>query len=212
MIVHAIGLQRTGTNYVTELVRLNLTRNVIGTGDRSICWKHALPIDKTPAGVTAAEAVLGRPDALICLVAKHPLHWMASVTLRDPQDLFMKRKVLLVDGAPDVAATARFYGRFYRMWLDLLRHRGGFAIVRYEDALRDPRSALAPVAEALGAVGVPDHISLPERVPYSRTVPEERKAAYLAGEHGLGGETGLTVEANLDSWVLGELGYARMPA
>lgn len=212
MIVHAIGLQRTGTNYVTELVRLNLTRNVIGTGDRSICWKHALPVDKTPAGVTAAEAVTARPDAFICLVAKHPLHWMASVTLRDPQDLFMKRKVLLVDGAPDVAATARFYGRFYRKWLDLLRDRGGFAIVRYEDALRDPRSALAPVAEALGAVGVPDPISLPGRVPYSRTVPEDRKAAYLAGEHGLGGETERTVEANLDSCVLGELGYARMPA
>lgn len=211
MIVHAIGLQRTGTNYVTELVRLNLTRNVIGTGDRSICWKHALPVDKTPAGVTAAEAVWAT-DALICLVAKHPLHWMASVTLRDPQDLFMKRKVLLVDGVPDVAATARFYGRFYRKWLDLLRDRGGFAIVRYEDALRDPRSALAPVAKALGAVGVPDHITLPGRVPYSRTVPEGRKAAYLAGDHGLGGDTERIVEANLDSCVLDELGYARMPA
>lgn len=210
-VFHAIGLQRTGTNYVTELVRLNLTPNVIRTGDRSICWKHALPRDRTPAGVSAAEAVAARPDVLVCLVAKHPLHWMASVTLRDPQDLFLKRTALLTDGAPDVAATARFYNRFYRAWLDVLGHRGGFAVVRYEDALRDPRQALAPIAAAL-ATRVPAQVSVPERVPYSRAVPDARKAAYLTSRHGLGEEAVRIVDASVDDALLGALGYCRMPA
>lgn len=210
MIVHTIGLQRAGTNYVGQLVKLNLTESVIPTGDRSVCWKHALPHEKTPAGITAMESVNERRDVLVCLVTKHALHWIASVTMREAQDLYLKRKALLGDDGPDLAALVTFYCNFYRRWLAVLAERGGFVLVHYEKAMQSPSTALHAVAAPLG-LPVPEVVIQPDKIPYSRPMPQDAKERYLSGRHGLDDATAERVRSLWDGELMAEMGYAAEP-
>ncbi len=207
---HVLGLQRAGTNYLASLARINLCSNVLPSGDRSICWKHALPNERTPQQSSAAEAVCTRSDVFICLIAKHPYHWIASVTLRNPQDLFLKRKALLQEGQPNVVALCNLYTTFYQQWLDVLSTRGRYTLVRYEELLASPHSCIQRIATTIG-LSCPLSLKTVDNVPYSRKPCRDTLMTYLTGMHGLEPSTVCEVAAHTDNALLRRMGYTNDP-
>jgi hypothetical protein len=208
--LHILGLQRSGTNYLASLLKDNLHVNVLPSGDRSICWKHALPSEPTPQQCSAAEGVIRHSKVFIALVAKHPLHWVASITLRNPQDLFLKRKALLNDGLPSLSHVCALYENFYRSWLDILDGRGRYCLVRYEELLAAPATGIRNFATALGMRPPPSMVSI-NAVPYSGRRDQDNLAYYLNGEHGLEDDAAVSVTANIDTNLLHRMGYSDSP-
>jgi len=210
--VHVIGAQRSGTNFVVELVRENLTDRVYQTGDRSLSWKHALPSESRGASQVAGTAIR-QSDALICVVVKHPIMWASSILYGGGHDLFIKRPGLLdSNGAPRVDAVIEFYVQFYQEWLGLLDIRKRdinrpFYLCRYEDALANPESMVRALGDLLGLkVGKP--VVVPSVVPYSRKPSEAELADSRRGHHKLSLEQTVTIESLLDHHaLLLRLGY-----
>lgn len=211
MPIHTIGLQRSGTNFIGELLKRNLPVEVIPTGDRSICWKHALPGERTPAGINAGEAVARRSDVFVVLVVKHPLHWIDSVTRRNAQDLYLKRKKLLDStGKPDLPAVVALYNAFHEAWLKVLE-RPRYSIVRYEQSLAMPIEVVRTVGAAIGSDIMTPGLELPDHVPYSRAMSDDRKELYRQGIHGLDENTVDMVTSLVDLPLLERLGYSSTP-
>lgn len=211
MTVHIIGAQRTGTNYLVEIIRLNLTASVLPTGDRTLCWKHALPHETRGALQPAGNAV-DASGALICLIAKHPVQWVSSLR-RGRHDLFLKHPELLDrTGELDLDRTLEFYRAFYDAWLmQLRRRRDAFGtrhlVMSYEAALHDPSATLAMIGAAIDATPA-DSVTLPDRVPYSARVTPARRAELLAGYHDLEPDEVARIEAFFAAdTLLDELGY-----
>jgi hypothetical protein len=212
-LIHVLGLQRSGTNYVVELARSNLRCETLTTGDRTICWKHALPDETGPnashTGLSAGEAVLRRNDLLIVLVAKHPFQWVSSVTKRNAQDIFLKRKQLLVEDKPSILKMMQLYSAFYRSWLNLLssENESKYIFVRYEDALLNPQQTVSRIGDYAEASPVAE-TRLPERVPFNRAFSQSDRARYEQFAHGLEGETISEIMASWDDRLMKTMGYA----
>jgi hypothetical protein len=158
-VVHVIGLQRSGTNYVNKLLALNTDAAVIPTGDRSICWKHSLPWERGPGhsrtGLSAGEALRQRTDVRVLLVSKDPLTWWESIATRNAQDLFhTRRQCRQPDGSADITQCCLLYNAYYTSWMKLVDHRQIWH-VRYENALADPAAFVAEIARFLSLTVVP---------------------------------------------------------
>jgi hypothetical protein len=210
LTAHVLGLQRTGTNYLAALLKDNLAIDVVPSGDRSICWKHALPREATPHKRSAAEGVMNNPEVFIYIISKHPLHWVASVTMRNPQDLFLKRPTLMTDMKPDIASLCRLYTTFYSNWINLLSSRGRFVLVRYEELLSKPLACIENFATVMG-LNSPQSIQATGGIPYSRRKSSEELANYLTGRHGLPDHLVATIIDCFDKNFLERMGYAEDP-
>ncbi len=201
VLVHVIGLQRSGTNFLVELIRLNVTDKILPTGDRTLSWKHAMPDERRGAALPAREAIL-KSSALVCLISKNPVQWVSSVLRSNRHDLFLKRTDLLgADGLPDISKTAALYCRFHSLWIDVLEHRFRttgvpYVLARYEDVLNQPANALSGIAALLGA-GVAADITVPAKVPYSGKMTTEDLDRFRRGEHKLSDAEVLEVRSAL---------------
>lgn len=80
-----LGVQRTGTNFCTQILKKsnNEENEVIETGDRYYFWKHSLPFESGPnysKGFNSPlRSVIDVKDLNLVLVSKHPL-WRSLST------------------------------------------------------------------------------------------------------------------------------------
>lgn len=210
--VHVVGLQRSGTNFLSELVRCNVTANVLRSGDHSICWKHALPSESVPNakshGFSVGDACLRRPDALLCVIAKHPYVWATSAR-RPGHDLLDRRPYLRnASGRVNIAMLARLYARFHREWLEIFSERRRLygtndLFISYESLLEKPGWHLRRISTRLGIrVSEDFKPKIPEQVLFSKRFSREDIENAKRSVHDLNCEEMTTIDR-----VLGRSNY-----
>ncbi len=139
--IQVVGLQRSGTNFLTEILRNGQKkRRVLETGNNIYAWKHALPHESKLTSVrcaTVQEAVSKERGLNIALLSKHPLWWLSSIMNRNPADLRKHRPYIYNEnGDIDAVKAISFYIDFYRAWLTSFPAEKVFHF-RYEDLLKD---------------------------------------------------------------------------
>lgn len=115
-----IGIQRSGTNFVAELLYRQFGVDPAITG----IWKHSFVDEVAVAGA----------ENLFLLVSRHPVMWLQSCLLHTPRDLIERRSALFKDGVDSISVYAQIYEQFYRGWINSIEQRN-VAIARYEDVL-----------------------------------------------------------------------------
>lgn len=88
--VKVIGLQRSGTNYLEELIRVNYHCNITVGADTSICWKHSLPNERYKNSTKTATQSLKENDTTVILISKTFYVWEASIK-SNGMDLYSQR-------------------------------------------------------------------------------------------------------------------------
>ena len=124
-----VGLQRTGTNYVEQVLRATLQDVQITFGHG---WKHAFQ-DETDIAKIGADVVI---------VARHPVLWLQSCLLNSPKDIRESRSECFADDLDPVVGFAKVYNGFYRGWLEHKEVIGGY-LLRYEDVVEHGSAALS---------------------------------------------------------------------
>ncbi len=139
--VKIIGLQRSGTNWLSQLIKVNLDIDVY-TDPLLPFFKHALPdeseivIQSTNKSVITpvpAEYIADHPDELFIVIYKPRKAWLESIE-RKKVDLQQKRPFLF-DNENNLVheEAAKFYDNYMKAWLDLCQPN--LLIVSYLDVL-----------------------------------------------------------------------------
>lgn len=200
-IVLVAGLQRSGTNYVSEVLRGSFDAiRVIETGSREFFWKHAFPQEsgknvsrnfKSPE-----DAIESVPKLHVVIVCKHPLNWIASISVRNKADLRYQRPNLFDNkGDVDPALALSFYVKFHEEWR-LLTRSGRLIFVGYENALFDATAMCKEVA-GMFKFTPPRAAYVPKTVPYSKGDYESREALYKVVGAGLSDCTRREIESQI---------------
>ena len=122
--VQIIGLQRSGTRWLYQLVTNNYTVSVNRTG------KHHLPGEYTHPTV---EATL--------VIRKRFAHWLTSVE-RNRVNLYKMRPEMYPGDKLDIRAALDVWENFYAKWYA----QDGVVQIEYERLLRDPEATMGAVA------------------------------------------------------------------
>ena len=200
MKIHVVGLQRSGTNFLSNLLLQGFGDLVTQSGDKSIFWKHSFPGEIDGSQIESGENQL-------VLVTKHPVHWLSSIAAANKHDLFTRR---FNSQEPDLIALVDIYNRFHRAWATYLSANTRLMHLRYEDCLFSPELAVKAVGERIGR-GYSSPIVLPSRVPYSDKFSKDKKDSYLAGRVSLAPNAQREAELLLDRALLAKLGYSLTP-
>ena len=122
--LEVMGVQRTGTNYMRELLQINAKRRVLVHEHGG---KHGKIVDL--------------PDDLrIVVVVKHPYSWMQSM-LRwksDETHSFMRE------------GHIKIYNEMYRHYMEMIQASDSIISVKYEDLLFDRKAMLEKICESFG--------------------------------------------------------------
>lgn len=190
--VKVIGLQRTGTNYLEQLIETNTDAEVLlGSKPTSMrpIWKHAPPSQEAAARLSASGAIA-------VLVARDPWSWLLSLHAPGApswrRHMARQQPELFRGGALDAAAALEHYVRFYRGWT-----QAGLPFVRLEDL----PAALPALATRLGLALRGRRVIEPLHVPQSprrRRDPASLREALAA-----------VAIAGWDDALMGGLGYSR---
>lgn len=149
--LQVIGLQRSGTNFLTEVLKAcGSDFKVIESGDNTYAWKHALPSEQkstTNKNISVIDSVYSNPDLKIVLLSKNPIAWIESITKRNPADLVKHRSFLLnsIENI-DPILSLRFYLDYYGSWFASLEP-DKFIHLRYEDLLSNFGATIANVSD-----------------------------------------------------------------
>jgi len=153
--VKIIGLQRSGTNYLENLVKLNFRdAHVYGPGDISICWKHGMPTEKTlyetgdrPLTGMGITNIVDN-NVHVILIEKPKRAWIDSMK-RNKVDLEEKRPRLYKNGNINEVDALKFHDKFHKDWISALStHNVKFIHVNYIDLLEDYERKLAEIQVA----------------------------------------------------------------
>ncbi|QHC50288.1 hypothetical protein EKK97_12810 [Billgrantia tianxiuensis] len=181
--IQVIGLQRSGTNFLTEVLKNSQTSyTLIETGNNYYAWKHALPDEKKMTNKefnTVKDSLMSEEHLKIVLISKHPLWWLSSILNRNPADIVSHRSHLLDEnGNIDPIKAIDFYLLFYRSWISSF-DKNKLIHIKYEDILNDAGNSLQKIDEQLG-MGLTNDLSLDEiKVKYSKGSFSEKKDFYL---------------------------------
>ena len=150
-----IGLQRTGTNYVQQVLKAAVPD--VDFTDH-LAWKHAFRDE-------AGDAPIG--DKVV-IIARHPILWLQSCLLNSAKDIKFNRSEFFVDGVDPIVGFADLYTRFYGGWLEHKRTAGGYLLL-YEDVLERGAEVLKEVFSTNFAVLDVSHqmMTLPQSVQLS---------------------------------------------
>jgi len=209
-MLHVIGLQRSGTNFINKLIETNINTEVTPTGDRTVCWKHSLPWEKGAAHsntkLDAASAIRARPEVKVILVSKHPFTWWESISRRSSQDLLLKRKdCRSPTGGADLYKCCALYNLYYGSWMQLVDHKQVWH-VQYEQSLRDSDQFIDEIAKKLN-LRRKGTLIIPTRVPYTRGFDEKRRSSYINVQVELSANEQNAIREFIDAPVLDLLGY-----
>lgn len=131
MNYYIFGLQRSGTNYVEQLIRANYKGNRLNNGSNH--WKHHIEI---PAGL--------RQDAPIIMLYKNPYLWVESLCFRNSVDWVTTQLKYPPNTGPahhlvgknklNIVSLAKTYKDWHNTW-SAQQHIG--YLMKYEDLLNE---------------------------------------------------------------------------
>jgi tetratricopeptide (TPR) repeat protein len=123
-----IGLQRTGTNYVQQVLKAAVED--IDFTDH-LAWKHSFRDEAGDAPI----------DDKVVIVARHPVLWLQSCLLNSAKDIRQNRSEFFTGDVDPIVGFANIYNRFYAGWLEHKRTAGGY-LLRYEDVVESGSAIL----------------------------------------------------------------------
>jgi len=141
-VLKIFGLPRTGTNYLTALIRENTD---VWADQNKACWKHGAMSSKC----TQLQSVV---------IVKHPLSWLVSYwrfMRKHPELRWCKSFRHFIrwerpDGHIEGECLAIHMWSFaYGYWLRY-REQGRVEIVKYEDLLPHPEQVIGRLCDRLG--------------------------------------------------------------
>ena len=186
-----IGLQRTGTNYVQQVLKA-----AVPGADFTdhLAWKHAFRDE-------AGDAPIG--DKVV-IVSRHPVLWLQSCLLNSSKDIKINRSEFFADGVDPIIGFANLYTRFYGGWLEHKRTAGGY-LLRYEDVLERGSEAVKEKLSGNYTVLDISHqmMTLPQSVQLS---PDDLKAV-ISRESAVAKDVATKFWDHLHPAVSADLGY-----
>jgi len=202
-----LGLQRSGTNYLSKLVEINSNTETQPLGPREICWKHAMPWELQSNGFSAIDSISRFTCNLgVIIISKHPFQWLDSLVSREPQDFFKSKKGAMVSGEISLRTCASIYNAYYASWLSFLGS-GVDIHVRYIDTLMDVSAVMGTIFETFN-LSLKEPISVPTRVPYTKKFSELDKLRYINGKCVLNDSMLDEFRSYLDVDIVRRLGYS----
>jgi len=223
------GLQRTGTNYLRELMEENFRASEFMNRDdaRSLpLHKHFrlydekvfIPdhrylnnfhfdsfheFDACVNGMLGSE-MTGRAPLLYLITTRDPLSWYPSICrfARKNKWPTCRRRSLNHQYMVD-------YSLFYKKWLDFSDQSDRVVIVKYEDLLRELDETLEMIGETFHLERKHDAVRNVNRVQMSRRFTEKRRKEILQGQFAgrYTRDEFFILSRNLDPEVTGKLGY-----
>ncbi|POR52386.1 tetratricopeptide repeat protein [Bosea psychrotolerans] len=185
-----VGLQRSGTNYVSNLIR---ERFGIDVTTRSGVWKHAFVSE-------CADEMEGKR---FLVVTRHPVMWLQSCLLHSPRDLVTRRTEFFKDGLDNPASFADVYSHYYSGWSAVCAAGHG-SLVSYEATLEGGADYLGRIIGTGTTSESREHVA---SVPMSLAFAPEDVEAYRRLECSLDKSLVLDFWSRLDPALPTELGY-----
>lgn len=149
--ISLVGLQRTGTNYVDQVLRSALPNTPISFRR---FWKHSF----------YDEVAMMEFGENIIVVSRHPILWLQSCLLNSAKDIKEARAQFFSGSDDSVLGFAKLYNHFYQGWLTHKTEVGGY-LVRYEDVIQGDTSHLQSLFSQFEVVHFSNIIStLPQSV------------------------------------------------
>lgn len=190
------GLQRSGTNFLEQLVTKNIRNTKIvnrwKAGDG--IWKHAFgienkPTDAGPIGMKGdpekAKMIGNRIHAIY--IHKHPYSWIQSITTKNvdikktypfvARELNQAENVL---GGLNILHLAQLYYDHTQYWLDKVETRKVYH-VKYEDLIFSPektKEIVTDIAQFFNRKLKETNIVIPDKVGQSDKFNEEKRKQY----------------------------------
>ena len=182
-----MGLQRSGTTYLEYIVEKNFKCDITKEGNRTVCWKHALPLETVAHPNKEIEVTidsLQRQNVFTILMIKPFDKWVQSLK-KFPADIFHKRPELKNDknwrvgNNMNMKALQKFYKDFHVYWIKELEARGmPYLDIDYIDLLKSPKTELDRLVEAGFEKKVEKYVT-EMKVPQSKDFDAKRKNHYL---------------------------------
>ena len=181
---YAFGLQRSGTNFLETLFKLNYGQNTMNS-QRFGSWKHSINIPK------AYNFQL--PTVII---HKNPYTWVESIAMRNhvdwlktqntyPADQHTFPELQIGNWHMNVTNLAKTYRHFHLNWLDRYEIPK-YLVIRYEDLLVDTTRnfVMQQVETTFEWKRENTSIIVPSKgaVSQSKDYNDERQSYYLSGE------------------------------
>lgn len=174
-MIKVVGLQRSGTNYLTELLKENFKDDVAGY--LYPFWKHSLPNEtkiKLNEGGYHTQPKPIECNCQIVLIYKPFDIWFKSVK-RNQADLKIKRPEVFVDGKLNEHECFKFHSNYHFIWFRYADYK-----MNYITLLEDYDKELSKLSEILNIK--PNFKSIfvdVKKVPHSKEFTEEKRKYYL---------------------------------
>ena len=180
------GLQRSGTTFLEELVKLNIKHSSILNHQNSWIWKHAYDVDLD--GILVHEK-LKETKANCLYIIKHPFTWIQSVCKKkaDTLDKYPNIKARASDSQVHVYKNfnllrmAQLYNKHARYWRCIINSvEYTVLFIKYEDLINtdeDTIEMIRDIAEFFNTE-INERIKIPRLVNQSKKFTEKRRMIY----------------------------------
>lgn len=205
------GLQRSGTNYLEQLINQNFKGNRCNRANR--CWKHSINI---PDGYVKNSPTF--------IIHKNPYTWIESICFRNSVDWLKTQKTYPAEEGPEelrlgsnninIENLAKTYKHFYNTWIYENKTSELSYVIKYENLLmqssrekilNDISSRHLPVRKLNGWIN-------PQRgrISQSKDYDEAREKYYLSMEPKRLNEFHISRVNNILDNVIDALGYTKL--
>lgn len=184
--IKVIGLQRSGTNWIEQLIRLNM--DIIVYDDPIVpFFKHALPNEyeiqayregKMVNTFIPVDYIDSHPKELFILVKKPVDKWIISIR-KNHADLQMKHPEIFPEGINGNYNLLQRYYRVYHNYWQSIPH-DNLLIVNYIDVLEDIDFLADTLLRKYGLKSKNDVWQNITKVPHSKKFTNEDRKRYLA--------------------------------
>lgn len=205
--VKVIGIQRSGTNYLSTILEDNYNvtsvdtgRDKLPDGSRKYFWKHSYDPEQYEYGtdndceiVTNGIRKAAKNSIPTILITKNPYFWIESIK-RNPGDIGLKdisfikwtniktregkaRIPLINSGYFDLENVCRMWNDFHTYWIE--NSYESMMCVRYEDLLRDPKLIVEKIEKRYNLQKKNQELTLPEKVTMSSKFNNSRIPRFM---------------------------------
>lgn len=205
---YIFGLQRSGTNFVENIMRVNFKSAKLNRGIHHNTWKHSIDV---PDGYD--------PSHFTIVIHKNPYTWIESISLRSNVDweqtqttyparqIEDRRFVLGEKRKFNVLNLCRTYKHFHDTWLpraDL--------VIRYEDMLvtETRNKILEKIENSFERTFPQKEWSIPQKgaISLSKDYNDDREKYYIAGKpQHMNDRTIFMVNRIITTELISDLGY-----
>jgi hypothetical protein len=174
-----LGLQRSGTNYLESLLRMNFKNLSVVPGSTKYCWKHGLPHEKyrydKASNKTHIENLINNKPIVVIVRKKYEL-WLESLN-KYSADFIYHRKGLLEN--PDKTELKQFHEEFHIEWeKELIANDIKFIVIEYIDLVKDYKKVLETIANEFGVIPKGEYADI-SKVYQSQPVDQAKKDLYI---------------------------------